>query len=244
MRPILFTIRDHSIRSYSVMLYVGAVAAVFAGNPAAHFAGLDPFRVFVADLLLLIPALLGAKLFYALLHWRLYRQEQRTFWSRTSGANQYGAFAAAFPVSVPMLALLHLPFGAFWDIATFSILAGMFFVRVGCFLNGCCAGRVSQSWFTLFLPNAAGVWERRVPVQCLEAAWSAAMLLLALKFWPAMPFPGALFLISTAAYAGGRLMLFFVREPHPDATSFTLQSGISLALVFSSLAVLAAFWPK
>ena len=244
MRPILFTIRGHAIRSYSVMLYVGAVAAVFAGNLAAHRAGLDTFRGFVADLLLLIPALLGARFFYALFHWRLYRQERRSLWSRAAGATQYGAFAAAFPVSVALLALLHLPFGAFWDIAAFSILVGMFFVRVGCFLNGCCAGRTSHSWVSLFLPNSAGVWARRIPAQCLEAAWSAALLLLAVKVWSAMPFQGALFLTATAAYAAGRLLLFFVREPHSSATSFVLQRGISLALVFSSLAVLAAFWPK
>jgi phosphatidylglycerol:prolipoprotein diacylglycerol transferase len=245
MRPILFTYRGKAIRSYTAMLYVGAVAAIVAGNLAAHAAGLDSFRVFVADLVLLIPALLGARLFYRLFHWRRYRQDPRAFRGRTGGgATQYGAFAAAFPVSVPLLAALQLPLGAFWDIATFSILVGLFFVRIGCYLNGCCAGRASPSRFTLVLPNSTGVWERRIPAQLLEAAWSAALLLLAIAFWRFMPFPGALFLLTTAAYACGRLLLLFVREPHPGATGFTIQRSISVTLILFSLAVVTAYWPK
>ena len=57
------------------MLYVGLVAGVIAGNIAAHASGIDPLRVYVATLILIVPALAGARLQYVLAHWNLYRQE-------------------------------------------------------------------------------------------------------------------------------------------------------------------------
>jgi phosphatidylglycerol:prolipoprotein diacylglycerol transferase len=152
------------------MLYIGLVAGIVAGNAAAHAAGIDAFRAYVATCILIVPALIGARLLHVAIHLPLYRQNRGRIWNRNEGgASQYGGYALALPVSVPVLAVLRLPFGAFWDTAMFTILVAMIFGRVGCLLHGCCAGRPCESLLSIYLPNHKGEWEKRIPLQCLEA---------------------------------------------------------------------------
>jgi phosphatidylglycerol---prolipoprotein diacylglyceryl transferase len=244
MRPILFRWRGLTIPSYPAMLYLGLVAGVAAGNLAAHAAGLDALRVYIATCLLIVPALMGARLLHVALHGSLYRANLRRIWNRNDGgAAQYGGLIAV-PLSVPMLAALRLPFGAFWDVATLTILVGMIFGRVGCLLQGCCAGRPSEAWCSVYLPNHAGVWEKRFPTQCFEALWAAALLAAVLSVWHWLPFPGAVFLLVTAGYASGRVVMEFFREQQPGAGSFSVYHGFSVALFLLSLATLTARWPK
>ena len=56
MRPILLRWRGMTLWSYPTFLYVGLVAAVAAGNVAAHAARIDPFRTFVAMHVLIVAA--------------------------------------------------------------------------------------------------------------------------------------------------------------------------------------------
>jgi prolipoprotein diacylglyceryltransferase len=227
------------------MLYIGSVAGVVAGNVAAHAAGVDAFRVFVATFILIVPALIGARLLHAASHWRVYRQRLRRIWNRREGgAAQYGGLAIVLPLSVPLLAAFQLPLGAFWDVAAFMILVGMIFTRIGCLMNGCCAGRPSRMWGSVYLPNHRGVWEKRIPTQCLEAAWAAVLLVSAIEVWHRLPFPGALFLCVTAGYASGRLVLESAREPPPGGHTFTIHHAISLLMIVLSLAALTARWGK
>ena len=150
----------------------------------------------------------------------------------------YGGLLLAVPLSVPLLALLRLPFGAFWDVATFTILVGMAFTRVGCLLNGCCAGRPSNGWLALLLPDHRGVWKRRLPTQLLEAALAIVLLAAAVTVWNRMPFAGALFLCAVGAYGAGRLVLESAREPERGAARFGLQHALSAALVVVSVVIL------
>lgn len=227
------------------MLYLGLLAGVVSGNVAAHAAGIDAFRTYVATCVLIVPGLIGARLLYVALHWRFYRENPQRIWDRTDGgAAQYGGLALILPLSLPLLRGLRLPLGAFWDIGMISILTGMIFARFGCLLNGCCAGRASESWLSVNLPNHRGVWRRRTPTQCLEAAWGGILLVSAVAVWRWLPFPGALFLGATAAYACGRLVLESLREQEPRAGRFTAYHGLSVALIISSVATLAARWPK
>ena len=226
------------------MLYIGLVVGVVAGNAAAHAAGIDALRVYVATLVLIPAALIGARLLYVASEWPRYRGNLRRIWDRRSGgAAMYGGLALALAFSWPLLAALDLSFGGFWDVTTFTILVGMIFTRVGCLLNGCCAGRPSKRWGSMYLPNHLGVWERRIPTQCLEAAWAAVLLVLAIALWHRLPFPGALFLLATAGYAGGRLLLESARERERGASAFTLYHALSLVMIVLSVAGLAA-WPK
>ena len=52
VRRILFHWHGYRVFSYPTMLYIGTVLGIFAGNRAAHAAGLDAFRVWIATLTL------------------------------------------------------------------------------------------------------------------------------------------------------------------------------------------------
>jgi prolipoprotein diacylglyceryltransferase len=225
------------------MLYLGLVAGVVAGNLAAHAAHIDAFRVYVATLILIVPTIAGTRVLFVAVHWPLYRSNlRRIFNTREGGLLMYGGLPVMLLLSVPLLAALRLELGAFWDVATFTILVGMIFTRLGCLLNGCCAGRPSASWLGIYLPNEKGEWKRRIPTQVLEAIWAAVILMVAVVIWGRMPFAGALFLFVSASYAGGRFVMEFARERAPRARSFTLGHAISLVTLILSVSALAVSW--
>jgi len=226
------------------MLYLGLNAGVLAGNIAAHAAGIDAFRVFGATMLLTVPALFGSRLLGALTNWQRTRRRPRRFWGSSQGGGQYGGLILALPLSVPLLRLLHLSLGAFWDVAMFTILVAMFFGRIGCWLHGCCTGRRADNWMTFNSPDSRGKWHRRYPTQLLEAAWSLVLLVLAVAVWRRMPFPGALFLFISAIYAIGRVFMESLREHLSVEGSFTIHHGISVAMIVLCTAALVWRWPK
>lgn len=245
MRPILFRWRGMTVWSYPAMLYAGLVAGVTAGNVAAHAADVAAFRLFVATILLIVAALIGARLVHVASHWQMYRSSPRRIWDRNEGGfAQDGGIVLAVLLAVPLFAALALPLGASLDVGVFTMLVIPIFARAGCVLNGCCAGRPTSGWFSARLPDHRGVWERRLPCQYLEAAWAALLLIFAVTVWPWMPFPGALFLLLTAFYSSGRLVLLSMREQHSDAYRPALQQAISVVMIVLPLAALAGFWPR
>jgi len=242
MRPVLFTWRGLTIYSYPTMLYIGLVLGVTAGNLIAHANGIDALRVYIATLILIVPALAGARLLYVAAEWPIYRSNLGRIWDRRDGGYiMYGGLPAALLVSVPLLRFLHLSIPAFWDVAIFTILIGMFFTRIGCLLNGCCAGRPWQ--LGLFLPNANGVWEKRIPTQLIEAAWAALLIIAALAARCSSPFPGAVFLLVCLGYATGRLLMDFARD-RETTNLFSIARVLSIAITLLSVSALTFYWRR
>ncbi len=225
------------------MLYLGLTCGVVASDIAAHATGLDPLRVYIATIVLMVPALIGARLLFVASEWNYYRRNPRCIWDRTQGGfMMYGAVPVMLVCSVPLLRALHVGFGAFWDVSTFTILVGMIFTRVGCLLNGCCGGRPTSGWFGISLPNTNGVWQRRIPTQALEAASAAVLLIVATGIWGRPPFPGALFLLITLSYASVRLALELARDHLNRGRQFRVAYCLSVVFVLTSISVLAANW--
>lgn len=240
MHPVLFHWHGIKVYSYSAMFYLGLILGIVAGNYEAHLIGLNSARSFIAIFLLLIPALVGARLLFVMTHWNCYRYNRRRIWRRSEGgAILYGGLFLSLLVSVPLLSILQLPFGAFWDLATFTILTAMIFARLGCLLHGCCAGRATTGWLALYAPNSQGIWRRRIPTPILEAGLAAVLLVGAVATWQHMPFRGALLLSVLVGYGAGRFLLEFTREGQPKVGKVTLQQAISVVLVVLSLAVLS-----
>jgi phosphatidylglycerol:prolipoprotein diacylglycerol transferase len=243
MRPILLEWYGIRVYSYPAMLYLGLVFGIVAGNYAANVAGLASDRVFVAMLLLAVAGLIGARLLFVSTHWAIYRREPGRIWRRSEGgAAMQGGLLLAMLVSAPLLWAVGLPFGAFWDVATFTALIWVVFARIGCLLHGCCGGRPSDGRFALNLPNSRGIWCPRVPTQILEGGWAALLLLGAVRGWVHSAFPGALFLAAVAAYEAGRFVLQPTREVQQRIEWLNLPRALSAALVTGSVTSLLILW--
>jgi prolipoprotein diacylglyceryl transferase len=243
MRRILFSWCGVNVHSYPAMLYVGILAGIFLGAYVAGLAGLSPDKFAVAQLILIIPALAGARLYFVLTRWEVYGREPRRIWRRSEGGMvMYGGLILAVPLSIPLLYLLGLPFGAFWDASTFTMLLGMAFTRVGCLLNGCCGGRPTAAWYGLDLPDHNGVQQRRIPTQLIEMTWACLLLAAAFLLRGRAPFPGAIFCSIVIAYGAARTFLENLREDATGGRDKAYMQATSLVLLVAGVAGLIFVW--
>jgi phosphatidylglycerol:prolipoprotein diacylglycerol transferase len=243
MRRVLFTCCGFHVYSYPAMLYVGLVVGIFAGAQVAQTFGLAADRFAVASVILVVPALVGSRLYFVLTCWEVYRREPRRIWRRSEGGmSMYGGLILAVPLSIPLLRAMDLPFGTFWDAATFTILVGMGFTRVGCLLNGCCGGRPVRAWFALNLPNHRGIWQPRYPTQLMEMLFAALLFGAAFLLRSRAPFPGAIFCSAVAAYGAGRLLLENLREDESGGRDKAAMQATSILLTIAALAGLVFIW--
>ena len=243
MRRVLFVWFGRPVHSYPAMLYVGIVLGIYAQLGAARAIGLDLGRTLVATLVLLTAALLGARLLHIVAQWPLYRAHPRRILQfAEGGASMYGGVLVAIPLSLPLLGWLGLPFGAFWDTASFTMLIGMIVTRAGCFLNGCCAGRPTDGAWGIELSDHRGVRRRRIPLQALEAAWGLGVLAGACGLWSRRPLDGAVLLYTLGAYGAGRILLEPLRDEIDRVMGTSVHGAISTGFVVIALGALTIAW--
>ena len=241
MRRVLFRCGPVTVYSYPAFLYVGIVCGLFAELAAANWIHLDLNRVLIATTLLLVVALFGARLLYVVTNRVGVRP--RLWPVRGGGAAMYGGLLVAVPLSPAVLIPLELPVRAFWDVASFTMVIGLIFTRVGCLLNGCCVGRPSSHWSAMNLPNHRGEWTERLPTQMFEALWGTVVLAGAAMLWPRLPFPGALFLFAIGAYGAGRIHLEKMRDDYAGR-GVSVHRAIAAGCVAVSLAAFVAAFSR
>jgi phosphatidylglycerol---prolipoprotein diacylglyceryl transferase len=209
--------------AYPVLLYAGAVSGIIAGAGWAASHGLAARKANAAMLLLLIPALLGARLLFVAFHWNLYRGQPGRILRRTEGgAALYGGLILSFLTSVWLLPVLGIDLWAFWDAGAIAMLVGMIFTKVGCLLNGCCAGRPIRN--------------RRLPSQLLEAGLAGLVLLGSVRAGGDSQVAGTLFFTALAGYGAGRWLLEPMRETTNRIRGVSLNRVISAGLVVVAIA--------
>jgi len=213
MHRVLFRVRGVPIWSYPALLYVGLVCGFYVMYAIAPSLGMNRVPASIATLIMFVPAIVGSRIWFVLDHWTVYRRDPRRIWRRSDGGmTLYGGLVLALVLSPITLAPFGLRYTAFWDGATFTILVGMIFTRVGCLLNGCCAGRRSDGWLGLWLPDHTGRWERRYPVQLLELSAAVVLLAGSAALLVAGTPRGTIFAFALVGYAAVRVAIDPLRE--------------------------------
>ncbi len=153
----------------------------------------------------------------------------------TQGLCVQGFIAAAVAVLIAGLALTGTPIRTFLDVTAPGLFFGMAIGRQGCFLHGCCTGRVTSSRWGIWASDGR-VGARRAPAQQLESLASLLIGVAALLFdlQARRPAAGTVFIGAVAAHTLCRQLLFPYRA-EPRRTS----SGRRVVLITAAL-VLAA----
>ena len=162
-------------------------------------------RSLLVSLLAVVVGLIGAKLWYAVLHPGAWRQA-------LGGWSVDGFLIAAPLVSIVALVALDLPIGAFLDAAAPGIFVAVGIGRFGCFFTGCCAGRCTRSRFGVWSSDRR-IGARRIPAQLLESAAGLVIGLVATAVLIATTpgLGGLIFVAAVAAYILARQLLLRIR---------------------------------
>jgi len=138
------------------------------------------------------------------------------------------------------LALAGIPIRTFLDISAPGLFFAMAIGRQGCFLHGCCVGRLTASRWGLWASDGR-VGARRIPTQQLESlaclVIGLAALTLVLRGRP--PAAGTVFVGALAAYTLCRQILFRYRE-EPRRTSLGRRASMIAAGLVLAADIIAA----
>lgn len=264
MWPTLFKIGNFEIGTFGLMVAIGFFAGYTVAVNRAAKKGFPEEQVSNLLILSLIAAVFGAKILHVIVNFGNGTFTDLLFSRR--GLVFYGGLIGG----VGMGWFLVLRKG--WDAADFadcvapSIPLGLFFGRIGCFLNGCCFGRVCDSPLGVRFPRieeGGGLigsepyihqwvqgmleqdsrWSLPVHATQIYASLAGLVTFLVLQFWVSGRtwFRGQLALIFLLMYSGGR----FVEEIFRDDPRGFFPGGLSTSQGISvGLAVFAlALWP-
>ena len=156
----------------------------------------------------MIGGIVGARVAYVLANLKYFRAVPAEIIRVDQGGLVfYGGFIGA---GVVLLAFTHIyrrPFWATVDLVVTALPLGHAFGRIGCFLNGCCGGRLAPSG------SLASFGLERYPVQLFESAFN--LVLYAFLFWfylnPSRRRPGRVICLYLMIYPVGRFLLEFLR---------------------------------
>jgi phosphatidylglycerol:prolipoprotein diacylglycerol transferase len=174
MHPVIVNFGPLAIHSYGVMLAISFLFGIWYSARRARTRDLLPTVVTDVAFYLIIAAIVGARLYYVLLHLEEFKNNPAAVFNPfigdtvgIGGLVMLGGFIGAILVGFAYFKLNRIPFLPYADAIAPSVGFGIFFTRIGCFLNGCCYGRPTDSFWGVHFPARcpAGVYQSHIAAQ-------------------------------------------------------------------------------
>jgi phosphatidylglycerol:prolipoprotein diacylglycerol transferase len=250
------------VQSYGVMLLIGFLCGVGVAASRAKLIGVAPHHYMDMSLWGIFVGLAGARAFEIYMNWSVYSpflssgfDFGRLYkWIRLwdGGLVFYGTFVTVIPMCWIYSRVYKLPALKFLDLAAPGLIVGQAFGRIGCFLSGCCYGKIcSLPWAVHFpgreihdspahewhvtsqllsssAPYSLGVHPTQIYAS-LAAALTAGFLY---AYWPRRKYDGQLLALMMIMAATTRFFEELLRDD--DGPGFpTLSSWMTIAQWFA-----------
>ncbi len=90
------------------------------------------------------------------------------------GLSYYGGFILATLFGLYYIRKHRLPLWRVVDLTGYGIPLGLFWGRMGCWLNGCCFGKVTDSFLGVVFPKGGAAWRHQRDLHLLDSPIAAA----------------------------------------------------------------------
>lgn len=215
------------------MIAFGVIVAVLVAIYRAKKAGIDPEVVLDLVLIGLICGFGGGKILYLIVEWKDFIKSPMNYLGG-GGFVVYGGIILAMIVGAVYFTLKKKDPLIVMDLIMPEVSIAQGFGRIGCFLAGCCYGRITDSVFGVVFPEGslapAGV--KLIPTQLIMSAGNfliAGILLIAAT---KLKKRGQILSLYLILYAIGRFAVEFLRNDHRGAVGvFSTSQFISLFIV-------------
>ncbi len=232
MMPIIGYIGAWPVSSSGLFLALGFLYAMFLIWRLSRAWDFEEEKVLDLLMLTTLGALVGARAYFILSHLGFFgfNVGKMIMFTKYPGLSFWGAFLGGWLVLNYSVKKFKMDFWMITDIAAIGFLASLIFGNIGCFLSGCGAGVVSNSFLAVDMVGLVG---KRFPIQAIEAI---VLVVLLWMMWPkAVRFhtPGKI-LSYVLMYTGA--IKFFT-----ESFRATDQSGHFFSLVMFSLGLMVFY---
>ncbi len=165
MYPELFKIPwiGLSVKSFGTMMVVGFLIAVFVMGRMARRSGYKPEWITNAALYAMLMGIVGARMFYVFHHHKQIGENFFDVFAVWQGGLEFlGGVVLAIVFLVLYLQRKKFPMWEYLDILAIGLMVGLGFGRIGCFLNGCCYGKITDSAVGIRFPYDSFVYNSQV----------------------------------------------------------------------------------
>jgi phosphatidylglycerol:prolipoprotein diacylglycerol transferase len=242
--PQLFHIGSFVVPTYGVLVATGVLVGLLVAAKLAHGQGLDPERTWNLGIILVLSAIIGAKVLLFVNDWSWYAAHPREIISLSTwqaGGVFYGGVLAALGAGIWYIRKNRMPLLRTLDCFAPGLALGHAIGRVGCFAAGCCFGKpTTLPWgvtFTNPLANAISDTPLGVPLQPTQLYESAVELAnFFILYWliKHKKFEGQVIGAYLFLYGVARYFLEFLRNDPGRGSFFGIMSGtqfISICMV-------------
>jgi phosphatidylglycerol:prolipoprotein diacylglycerol transferase len=235
MHPILLDFGKIKVYSWGFMLALAVIVAIIGISKSFQKEGYDTEKVLDIVIILVVTGLLGSRLAYIVaFEWEDFIHNPAIFFGLNgggfSGLIWYGGFTASILVFIIYNRWQGFSLWKMADIFAPFLALAYAIVRIGCFLNGCCYGKVSDSAFAIVFPFVDDL--SRYPTQLFSSVINLILFGILLWFYPRRKFDGQVFGFYLIGYACYRFLIEFFRE------NWIFYYSLSIAQVYS-LVILA-----
>ncbi|UCD84918.1 MAG: prolipoprotein diacylglyceryl transferase [Deltaproteobacteria bacterium] len=260
MRPILFEIpipfleTSIPISAYGTMLSLSLIIGIYLASRNARKQGLDELKVLTACIWGVVFLIIGARVFFIIQHYPRYLADpMRILRVWKGGLVFYGGLIGGVAASVIYMRINRISVGKFVDAFTPTIPLGLFLTRIGCFLNGCCYGKVSELSWAVQYPQGSRVFNAQLDQGLIEAtrelslpvhptqlysSLNGLMLFLIVTYWARRKsFDSELFWGFCLFYSIARFILEFFRGDQSQTYLFSLTVPQLVSIPLGILAI-------
>jgi len=258
MKQVLFRIPGLGVPVYGFgfMLVVAFSAGWFLAGRRSRRERLDPDVVYDVAAWLMIGGLVGARLFYVAEYWGekvTTLGEALRVWE--GGIVFYGCVFGATAAFFLFRAVRAFPVLATLDALAPAVALGVSLGRIGCFLNGCCFGKVcrppwpavqfpanSLPWAAerarMLIPRDAPVTLPLHPTQLYAALSGLLLYALVSAYYPLRRRDGEVMALLMITFPVTQFFIEFLRDDEATLGSgFTIAQVVSLALFATGLSL-------
>lgn len=257
------TIFGFEIKFYGMIIAVGFLAGLLVAQREARRTGQDPEIYLDYLLTMVIPAIVGARLYYVVFSWDYYKDHlNEILLTRNGGLAIYGGILAALLTLVIFCKVRKYSPLLMADTAVMGLLIGQIFGRWGNFFNREAFGGYTDGLFAMQIPlsyfhdgriadlAASGVYEHLVtvgnqsyiqvhPTFLYECLWNIGVLLFLLWFRKRKKWDGQMLAVYFIGYGSGRFLIEGLRTDSLYFMGTGIRASQMLALI---LVVLGIVW--
>ena len=143
------------IYSYGLMMVLGFLVGYTLAYRWAKRCGQNPEQLTNLAVLALLAGVAGARALYVIHFWqRDYAGKGilKALNVRDGGLEFYGGVIVALSIVLIYMLVRKLPIRFYFDLMAPALMLGLAFGRMGCFLNGCCYGKISNLPWAVSFP--------------------------------------------------------------------------------------------